>query len=235
MTWNALVRGCCFALLGNQRTEILEESCFERYLGRKLCFGSSMKAEINNRIPTGWAVFHKHKGELCNKFYRLEDRVKLFESTVMPTVLYSSATWALTQVMERKLITARRRMLRYVFRIHRRRQDQDGELKIWVEFVQNSAHNVDRIAKIHCLNTWTHTYRARKWRFAGQLARQCDHRWSKQILDWKPNGGIGRSQGAPRTRWQDQIVKLAGGEWQELALDENLRAEAEDVFTSRDF
>ena len=117
-----------------------------------------MEAELNNRIAAGWATFHKHKGELCNKFYRLEDRVKLSEPTVTPTVLYGSATWALTQVMERKLITARHRMLRYVFRILRQRQDQDGELENWVQFVQNSAHNVDRISKTHCLNSRLHTY-----------------------------------------------------------------------------
>ena len=235
MTWNALVCGSPFVLLGGDRVEILEETCSERYLGRKLCFSSSMETELNNRIAAGWATFHKHKGELCNKFYRLEDRVRLFESTVTPTVLYASATWALTQCMERKLITARRRMLRYVFRIHRKRQDQDNELENWVQFVQNSAHSVDRISETHGLKCWVHTYRLRKWQFAGQLARQQDHRWSRQILEWKPNGGLGRSQGAPKTRWEDQIVNLAGGSWMQLATDENLWAEAGDVFANRDF
>jgi len=107
-------------------------------------------------------------------------------------------------------------------------------LENWVQFVQNSAHSVDRISETHGLKCWVHTYRLRKWQFAGQLARQQDHRWSRQILEWKPNGGLGRSQGAPKTRWEDQIVNLAGGNWMQLATDENLWAEAGDVFANRD-
>ena len=69
MTWNALVCGSPFVLLGGDRVEILEETCSERYLGRKLCFSSSMETELNNRIAAGWATFHKHKGKLCSILY----------------------------------------------------------------------------------------------------------------------------------------------------------------------
>ena len=119
LTWNSLRGSCEAVFVFDQKVDVLDERTAERYLGRKLCFESSQQTELNNRIASGWAAFHKNKGELCSKFYRLQDRVRLFEATVTPAVLYGSSTWALTKQMEGQLRVARRRMLRYVFRIHR--------------------------------------------------------------------------------------------------------------------
>ena len=130
LTWSALVHGAPFVCLGIDRVEILAEFESEWYLGRKWSFESCMETEFANRISAGWAAFHKHKGELCNKFYRFQDRARLFEAVVTPAVLYGSATWALTQKQETKLTTVRRRMLRFVFRVFRPKQD--GQLQDWI-------------------------------------------------------------------------------------------------------
>ena len=57
----------------------------------------------------------------------------------------------------------------------------------------------------------------RKWRFAGRFATQVDNRWSKLILDWKPNHGFGRNRGRPCTRWVDPIESFIGGDWRSFA------------------
>ena len=111
MKW---VRGC-FKSIDLGIAVMLLSDRSERYLGRKLCFEGSQLTELKNRIAAGWAAFHKHTAELCSKFYRLRDRVKLFDAVVSPAVLYGSSAWALTQSMEISLKTVRRRMLRYVF------------------------------------------------------------------------------------------------------------------------
>ena len=79
---------------------------------------------------------------------------------------------------------------------------------------------------------WIEAYRTRKWRFAGELARRTDSRWSQQAVAWKPNGGIGRARGAPKTRWENQLVTFAGGNWMTLALDEDTWTASEDIFAS---
>ena len=135
--------------------------------------------------------------------------------------------------MEHQLQVVRRKMLRYVFRIHRLR-DQQGTLEGWVDFVQSSAHRVDVIASHHGMEDWVVTHRRRKWRFAGSLARQTDGRWSRQAIGWRPNMGHGRSQGRPRTRWSDQLEQFAGGEWFQLAMDEEQWQIAEEVFVKLD-
>ncbi len=66
---------------------------------------------------------------------------------------------------------------------------------------------------------WIEANRVRKWRFAGEVARQIDSRWSQQAAEWHPNCGIGHAQGTPRTRWEDQLVTFAGGDWMARALD----------------
>ena len=111
-------------------------------------------------------------------------------------------------------------MLRYVFRLHRRRNG--FEYEAWVDYLQRTAVDVDKLSKKYGLEDWGATYRRRKWSFAGRTACKTDEIWSKQILSWIPSFGLGRCQGRPRTRWSDEIVKLAGGDWEETAQDEEL-------------
>ena len=58
--------------------------------------------------------------------------------------------------MERKLRTVRRRMLRYVFRIHRKK-DQE-----WVEYMRTSAALVETMAARLDMTDWVHLHRRRK-------------------------------------------------------------------------
>ena len=119
-------------------------------------------------------------------------------------------------------------MLRYVFRVHRWRREDEQEG--WVDYIKRSAEKVDSLAAQLRMESWVSTQRRRKWRFAGKLAQKEDQRWSKLILDWKPNLGHGRSQGRPRTRWCDQLADFAGDDWQNVAADSALWRLLEDGF-----
>ena len=230
MTWGNLAKPHTTIRVDSEDVKILEEKESERYLGRKLSIADSMRTELRNRIASGWASFHKHKGELCSKCYALSDRIRLFDTVVTPSVLYASSTWALTQSQESQLTTTRRRMLRYIFRVHRK-GDED-----WVTFVQRAAHKVDSISANHGMENWIQLYRKKKWKFAGHLARTADNRWSKLAVMWLPNNGRGRSRGAPCTRWSDQLQIFAGGAWMTNASDNADQWDASaDVFASWDF
>jgi len=115
-------------------------------------------------------------------------------------------------------------MLRYVFRWHKKK-DQD-----WVAYMQESADRVATMSAQLDMIDWVEHYRRRKWRLAGSLARCGDARWSRQILEFKPNCGHGRSAGRPKTRWSDQLEAFAGGDWLALATDADRWEAAEDVF-----
>ena len=117
----------------------------------------------------------------------------------------------MTRGMCQTLEATRRKMLRYVLRLHRKRAGADVE--DWVDYILRSARQVRVIFAKLGMDDWTTIYRKRKWSFAGKTARQTDHRWSQQILKWIPNEGLGRNPGRPKTRLTHDLVEHAGGEW----------------------
>ena len=232
MTRNTLAKGAKHVTVENQLVDIVDEEAFEKYLGCKLSFEGGMGTELANRTAAGWAAFHKHKGELCNKSYKLRDRLRLFDAVVTPKVLYGCGAWALTKQQESHLKTTQRRTLRYVLQIFRCK-DSMGQLEEWVEYMKRSAHAVGSKRQAHRIDDWVQTYRRRKWRFAGKTARQTDDRWSRWLLAWVPDNGNGRCVGRPRTRYTDEFVEYLGGGWLEVASDSDLRATLEHGFVHR--
>ena len=225
MTWSHLAKGCTSIRVGQQLVDVLVDETTEKYLGRKLCFRDVHQVELQYRLACAWAAFHKHKGELCSKYYCLKDRIKLFDAVVSATLLYGCASWAMTQSMEKALQTQRRRMLRYVLRIYRKTLAET-----WVEYLQRSAATIDEVSTKHCMLEWVAECRRRKWRYVGKLAVIQDERWSVEILSWKPVHGHGRCAGRPLTRWSDSIEKYVGGDWFNVAKDCALWRTLEDGF-----
>eukprot|EP00973_Karenia_brevis_P072904 10124205-Karenia_brevis.AAC.1 len=82
--------------------EVLPYSSHVKYLGRKLTFDNPQKTELDNRIAAAWRAFNKYRQELLGKHYSLNDRLKLFHSTVTPTVL-DATSWTLTRDLELQL------------------------------------------------------------------------------------------------------------------------------------
>jgi hypothetical protein len=226
MTWNALSNLCPSVFADGMHISIISENQFEKYLGRKLCFGELHATELRNRISLGWAAFHQHKAELCSKYYCLKDRLRLFDAVISPTVLYGSAAWALTAAMKSHLRAAWRKMLRYVFRFHQ--ATARGEE--WSEYMQRSAYHVDSAAIPFGMEDWVGGHRRRKFRFAGEVAGVEDNLWLHALLQWTPDSK--RSQGRPVTRWSDDLVNYAGSDWACQAADQTLWEHAEDMFVS---
>ena len=84
------------------------------------------------------------------------------------------------------------------------------------------------------MEDWVDSHRRRKWQCARKLARQTDDRWSETVMNWKPNFGLGRSQGHPATHWTDELEHFAGGDWQHIALDEQHWDFLEEAFVLHD-
>ena len=220
LTWDSLSRGISAINIGENAVQVLPETKSEKYLGAKVSFQDARGMEFRNRVAAAWGAFHKYKGELCSKSYPLKDRIRLFDAVVTPTMLYACSTWTLTTAMEKELSVIRRKMLRYVFRIFR--PTTEAGLESWVDYLQRSAKRVDDICQLNGSVDWKLTYRRRKWRFAGKIARQMDGRWSKLVLQSAPPPDGSRDRGHPRLRWSDDLVKYAGGNWMTVANDEVL-------------
>ena len=145
LTWDCLARGSTTVQVGTSDGQVVNEKEAEKYLGRKLCFKDGQETELENRIAAAWAAFHKHKGEMCSKYYKVVDRIRLFEAVVTATVLYGCSAWALTSRMCETLKIARRKMLRYVFRLHWRKCE--GNAGDWVSYMRRSAKQVVELSE----------------------------------------------------------------------------------------
>jgi len=67
---------------------------------------------LSHRLSCAWFKFHSLQQTLTNKNVPISLRLKLFNATVTPTVLYSLATTPLTEMQLDKLDITQRKMLR---------------------------------------------------------------------------------------------------------------------------
>ena len=109
-----------------------------KYLGRKLTFDDYHGIELDNRIASAWRKFNLLRQELTSKTYPLKSRMRLFNATVTPTILYGSASWTLTKEHLVRLRRTQRRMLRLVIGTPRRTQQLRND--------NTSEHSTDDVA-----------------------------------------------------------------------------------------
>ena len=86
-----------------------------------------------------------------------------------------------------RLAAAQRNMEKTIIGVSR----QDQRTKEWIR----------RKTKVRDI---IHVIKARKWTWAGHIARIQDNRWTSQVTDWRPMDGS-RPSGRPSNRWKDEI------------------------------
>ncbi|GBP38571.1 Retrovirus-related Pol polyprotein from type-2 retrotransposable element R2DM; Endonuclease [Eumeta japonica] len=69
---------------------------------------------------------------------------------------------------------------------------------------------------------------SRQW--AGHVARLKDGRWTHKITSWKGPEGK-RCRGRPFARWEEDIKKIAGPKWQQIAQNRENWQKLEEAFT----
>ena len=70
--------------------EILTKNESVKYLGQRISFHQQETLEIKSRIRAAWTTFHKYRQELTSKKYMLKLRLRLFDTTVSPTLCYAA-------------------------------------------------------------------------------------------------------------------------------------------------
>ncbi|CAE8615196.1 unnamed protein product, partial [Polarella glacialis] len=215
----------------NQEVEFLALGDSTMYLGRSLSFGDYHGTEIQHRISKGWNKVWSLKKTLCDRSHSLKARLKLFDATITPTVLYGSCSWTLTAARERMLQTVQRRMLRKIIVSNRRMvpmgAEEDGassvsspadgglidfnndeedqeQLEPWLDWIKRLTHTAEDQMRMEGIDDWVRQQRRRKWKWAGHAARRTDGRWSTTIIHWTPTDGR-RRVGHPGKRWIDCI------------------------------
>ena len=191
---------------------------FFLFLGGCFLCTTPHREELRNIIACGWCSFFKHQDALCNRRLSLSDRLRLFKSTVVPSILYGCGAWTLTINAARSLVCTRRKMLRWMVQTARLPDE------CWVEYIKRATCIAESLASEHGCADWVLLQRERQWILAGKVASATDRRWSHRILSWKPwfRTLTCRPAGRPRKRWDDCIARFAGGNWVQSACENSL-------------
>ena len=139
-------------------------------------------------------------------------RSRIYNQSVLPTMLYGSETWSTTKYLEGKLQSAQRAMERQMLHISLRDRIRSSAIR-------KKTGVTDIIVKS----------KQSKWRWAGHVARRNDNRWTKRLTEWQPRLGK-RRRGRQKRRWRDDITAFIGTTWARKAEDRRAWQEHEEGY-----
>ncbi|XP_052737833.1 putative uncharacterized transposon-derived protein F52C9.6 isoform X1 [Bicyclus anynana] len=183
-------------IVENAALEIVDEYI---YLGHMIQLGrSNFEKEVNRRIQLGWAAFGKLRDIFSSEIPQCL-KTKVFEQCVLPVMTYGSETWSLTMGLIRRLRVTQRAMERAMLGVSLRDRIRNEEIRRRTKVTDIA----QRVAKL-------------KWQWAGHIVQRGDGRWGPKVLEWRPRTSK-RSVGRPPTRWTDDIKRVAGIRWMQMA------------------
>jgi hypothetical protein len=108
-----------------------------RYLGTTLTDQNHMHGEINNRLNSGNACYHSVQSLLSSHLLSRNVKFEIYETILLPVVLYGCESWSLTLREEHRLRVFQNRVLRRIF--GPKRDEVTGE---WRELHNGELHNL---------------------------------------------------------------------------------------------
>jgi hypothetical protein len=119
-------------------------------------------------------------------------KIRIYETVILPVVLYGCETWSLTLREESRLEVLENRVLGRIFGPER--DEVTGE---WRKLHNEELHDLYSSPSVMRI------IKARRMRWAGHVARMGEKRNAYRLLVAKPEGR--RPLGRPRRRWVDNI------------------------------
>ncbi|KAE9418027.1 hypothetical protein Angca_008202, partial [Angiostrongylus cantonensis] len=116
-------------------------------------------------------------------------RAHLFDSTVLPALIYASETWSLRNQDERPLCVIERTVERTMLGVSRFTQ------------VRDRIRNFDLRQRSKIKDAVLYAKQS-KIGWAGHVTRMNDNRWTRAVTNWIPRG-VKRTAGRPPTRWSE--------------------------------
>ncbi|CAH2103439.1 unnamed protein product [Euphydryas editha] len=169
------------------------------YLGQIIAPENQMQKEINIRMGNAWKRFWSLKEVMKNPHIPLKDKAIVFNSCILPCLTYGAQTWALTEKQSIALRVCQNKMERSILNIKLR-----DKIKL------TSIRSKTKVADV------IHTVKKLKWNWVGHMIRNKKKKWTTDVTEWCPRDGK-RKKGRQKTRWEDDIKKVAGITWQRKA------------------
>jgi hypothetical protein len=161
-----------------------------KYLGVIIKENGKIEEEINTRMLNAGKVYHA----INKKFPRKErdkskTKMAIYSSTYIPTLLYESESWVITDKQKQDIQTAEMKYLRRV--IGKTRRDKIRNEMIRMNLGIQPLHNKMEQAQL---------------RWFGHLNRMDEEKLTKQVWEARTEElGMKRPRGRPRRTWNDNI------------------------------
>jgi hypothetical protein len=138
-------------------------------------------------------------------------KIKIYETVILPVVLYGCETWSLTLREEHRLSEFENRVLRRIFGPKRE------EDRFWRKLHKDELHSLYSSPNI------VRVIKSRRMGWVGHVAHMRERRGVYKVLDGRPKAK--RPLVRPRHKWEDNIkldlmeIGFNGVNWIQLAQD----------------
>ena len=191
--------------LAGMFVEVIKTGSSHKYLGKSLPgdLASRGQRNLDHRLACAWMRFHEMGHTLMNHKIPVNLRLRLFNSVVSPTVLYSLSTTPLTSSQLERLDGVQRKMMRRIVGwVRHDEKDRHDAGHRTTEKLNNACDNA-RVA------VWSQARdKQRRWLLEKVTKRQAGivcrvYRWSARPT--VPGHLAYRKRGRPACRWTDGV------------------------------
>ena len=170
------------------------------YLGSVMTEEGGTEEDIKSRLGKARGVFAQLNPVWRSSQFRVDSKLKIYQSCVVSVLLYGSECWRMTQQDSAALSVFQTSCLRKICRI------------FWPDTISNR----DLLKKTKKEDILT-TIRRRRWRWVSHTLRREKDNIARTALTWTPEGR--RRRGRPKITWRRTIEAEAGTmnrSWREL-------------------
>ena len=189
----------------DQRLQVVDKFT---YLGSTLSRVVHVDDEVNARIAKASAAFGRLRGSIWDRSgIRLDTKLKVYRSVVLPTLLYACETWTVYQRHAKRLNHFHTSCLRKLLKI--KWQDRIPDTEVLKRAGMQSIHTLLKLAQLR----WT-----------GHVTRMPDERVPTKILYGELQVGK-RSHGGQKKRYKDTLkaslkdFNISTESWEQIAQD----------------
>ena len=178
------------------------------YLGTNLILDGDTSKEILHRIALAAGAFNKLRNIWKSNTLRNTTKLRLFNSNIIPILLYGWESWKATKATDKRLNTFENKCLRIILNVK------------WSDFKSNTT------IREESKQTYIASFiRQRRWNYTGHVLRMNSLRIPHQSLNWVPSGV--RRRGRPRETLRRTINREG------MSMNLNNTQELKDLATQR--
>ncbi|GBP63511.1 Tubby-related protein 4 [Eumeta japonica] len=127
--------------------------------------------DVERGVTNGWKRYWSLKEAMKDKKLHIKIKIKLYNTCILPVLMYGCQPWKLTQEMTSKLATCQSAMGRSMLNV--KKSDRPKNI------IEKKTKTIDV----------THEVRRLKWQWAGHMIRGQD-KWNKKVTGRYPREGI---------------------------------------------